>query len=347
MGLLEIINKINKERKYEIITNGKVDLKIDKIPFTSPMLNYMTRGGIPRNHLIELAGEEGSGKTTISLDIVKNFQVVLSKEPEMKKVVFVDCENTFNTEWASLLGVDVDNLVLLTPRSESAEEIFEMILNLIQTGEVGLVVIDSLGVMISQQAYDKDVTEKTYGGISLALTLFSKKAVMECTRYKCTIVAINQVRMDLNSTYVPTLVTTGGKAWKHNTIMRMFFRKGPFIDNRNEEVSKAKASEPIGNVVEVSLEKIKSSKPDRRVGRFILNYSKGIDKINDLILLALKEEIITQKGAYYYFYEDDGTVSKFKDEELSFQGKNKLYKFISENEDFQKELEKILYEVIL
>ena len=134
-------------------------------------------------------------------------------------------ENTLDEEWAQKLGVDIDKLILLEPQSQTAEQIFEMLLQMIDTDEVGLVVIDSLGVMLSAQAYEKRWKKRSYGGIAAALTLFSKKAELLCTKYNCTLIGINQMREDINSPYGGT-ITTGGKGWKHTCSVRLMFPKG-------------------------------------------------------------------------------------------------------------------------
>lgn len=229
-----LVKKINKDWKEDIAARGIHRIATEKIPFTSARLNYMTYGGLPRGRLIEFAGEEGGGKTTTALDVCKNAQQIFQKEYEdelsnttdktrqkylesrgPKQVVYADCENTLDEDWAKKLGVDVDSMYILKPQTQAAEDIFEMLLEMIDTDEVGLVIIDSLGVMMSKQAYEKDMTEKTYGGIAMALTLFSKKAVLACKRYDCTVIGINQIRENMNSMY-GGVVTTGGRGWKHN-----------------------------------------------------------------------------------------------------------------------------------
>lgn len=151
--------------------------------------------------------------TTTALDIVANYQHM----ENAKGVVYADLENTLDTVWATKLGVDFDrdDIWILNPTNQGAETIFEKLLQMIETDEIGLIVIDSLGVMVSNQALDKSVEEKTYGGIAMALTNFSKKAEMLCHKHNCTIIGINQMRDDMNSMYGGQ-TTTGGKAWKHN-----------------------------------------------------------------------------------------------------------------------------------
>ena len=346
-----IISDINKKKKYKLIGNGILEKNIQKIPFTSERLNYMTYGGIPRGCITEFAGIESSGKTTTALDIVKNAQILFQKEFDsqmekdadalknktVKRVIYADCENTLDEKWARLLGVDIDNMIIINPQQESAEEIFETLLQLLESGEVGLMVIDSLGVLVSQQAYEKTIEQKTYGGISMALTLFSKKAVMLCQKTDATIIGINQVRADLASPY-GGLTTTGGKAWRHNCTLRLLFDKGRYLNEKNEEISSAKAINPSGNIVNIAIEKTKSCRPDRRRGLYYLNYKHGVDYISDLIELALLEEIITQKGAYYYFYNENDEVINHNGEDLVFQGKERLRDFLKNNNDFTIEL---------
>lgn len=234
MGKLdELVSKINKDWKEDIAARGIHRITTKKIPFTSPRLNYMLYGGIARGRIVEFCGDENGGKTTSALDLCKNaqklFQTEYDEEIEnaddnrkkyleergSKKVVYADCENTLDEDWATTLGVNVDNMYIIKPQTQAAEDIFQMLLDMIETDEVGLVIIDSLGVMLSKQAYEKDMDEKTYGGIAMSLTLFSKKAELMCHKYDCTIVGINQMRDDLSNPYGGK-TTTGGRAWKHN-----------------------------------------------------------------------------------------------------------------------------------
>lgn len=142
----------------------------------------MLYGGIPRGRLIEFAGEENSGKTTTALDLVSNAQEQFEKEYEEAieylesldkptkqqqqqlqflkargplKCLFVDCENTLDEEWARILNVNLDDLLILKPENQTAEEIFDAIEELCKTEGIGFVVLDSLGVMVSQNAYEE------------------------------------------------------------------------------------------------------------------------------------------------------------------------------------------------
>lgn len=369
MSKLDIlIKEINKNFKEDIASRGIPIKHFEKIPFSSPLANYMTYGGIPRGRIIEFAGEENGGKTTTALDIVANAQKLFysewaeelhnlenkekrTKEEETRlkylmdrqpqKVVYCDCENTLDDEWARKLGVDTDEMILLKPMSQTAEQIFEMLLQMIDTDEVGLLVIDSLGVMLSAQAYEKTVEEKTYGGIASALTLFSKKAELLCTKYNCTLIGINQMREDMSG--YGQQITTGGKGWKHNCSLRLMFRKGDYIDSNNNSIKRSSTS-PAGNLIEVAIAKTKVCRPDRRNGYYTLNYTSGVDVLSDTVELACYYDIIQKAGAWYSIIDiktgemlqenvlnDEGEVDYIQD--LKFQGRPALLQYLKENED--------------
>ena len=363
-NLEQILQKLNKSYGQEIITMGVNEnafANIPRIPFTSPRINYMTYGGLPRNRLIEFAGEESSGKTSTALDIVGNAQRLFQEEYDReldkyleigedklnksqrdkyenlkakgpKRVLYVDAENTLDLDWAELLGVQLNDMLLLyKPQQQCAEEIFQDVLELISSEEIGLCVIDSLGVLVSAQAYEKTVEERTYGGISMALTLFSKKAAAICNQFDCTLIGINQVRDNMNSPY-GGVVTTGGRGWRHNCSVRMMFRKGDFVDDLGDPIKKSSEA-PDGNRVLIDIVKTKSFKPDRKIGYYTLNYTEGIDAIQDVFDIAIKEEIISKAGAWYTFINPD-TGEALVDENndiLKVQGKNNVLTVLDEN----------------
>ncbi len=293
MSMADVMKDFNKKAKEDIVKMGVTSYEFKRIPFTSPRMNYCTFGGLPVGKLIEFYGEEHGGKTTTALDIVANYQQIETE----RKVLWCDCENTLDAEWSKKLGVDIDDMYILKPENQSAEEIFQFVLDSIATGEIGLVVIDSLGVMVSAQALDKSMEEKTYAGISGALTTFGGKAEMACQKYQCTCIGINQIRDDMNSQW-GGIKTPGGKAWKHNCTVRMQFTRGSFIDEKGNEIKRSSES-PAGNIVMMSMTKNKSCPPTRRTGFYTINYEYGIDYLKDLVDLAIKYGIIEKSGAWF------------------------------------------------
>lgn len=317
-----IIKEVNKKAKEEIMTVGMSSYNYKRIPFTSPRMNYCTYGGIPIGKVTEFYGEEGGGKTTTALDIVANYQQM----PDAKQVLYLDVENTLDKKWAEKLNVDVDKLIILQPKAQSAEEIFDIILQAVETGEVGLWVLDSIGVMASEQEWEKDMNEKTYGGISQSLTRFGKKIEMLNARYGCTGIGINQERADMNSPYGGTK-TVGGFAWKYICSARLRFSKGKFLDEKGNELSRS-ADTPVGNLVMMSMTKNKTCSSDRRTGQYTINYAHGIDYLRDLIDTAIRFDIIQKSGAWFEIVDTEtGDILN----ESKIQGQANVYEFLEDN----------------
>lgn len=347
-NLSETIKEINKKYKQNLIVKGGVSYNITKIPFTSDRANYMTYGGIPLGRVVEFFGEENGGKTTTALDLAKNAQIFfknewqeeidrlhnsnkLSKEQQARldyleergprAVVWIDAENTFDDTYAQHLGVDVPSLVMMVPQEQYAEEIFEMAVDLISSGDVGLVVLDSLGILMSKQQYEKNIEDKVYGGIAMALTRFSKELCMICGKNNCTFIGINQMRDDMNSMYGGT-TTPGGKAWKHHCSLRVEFRKGSLIDEKYKDIPK-KSESAFGHTVLMQIRKTKICKPNRLIGSYTLVYSQGIDALHDLIDICVMDGCINKAGAWFTFLNPstgeslinaDGSVYKVQGE---------------------------------
>lgn len=330
--LEEVMKDVNKKFKSDVCKQGLKFDDVTRIPFSSPRLNYMTYGGVPVGRIIEFAGEEGGGKTTTALDLVAHAQKMF---PD-KQVLYVDVERTLDAEWATKLGVDVDSLIMFTPDEQSAEEIFEVTKQIVETGAVSLCVIDSLAAMVSAQAYSKTIEDRTYGGISMALTLFSKEMIPVCARTGCTLIGINQIREDMNSMYGGT-TTTGGRAWRHNCTVRMTFQKSDYLDDKGNSIPR-NSENPVGHLVKVALVKSKVCNLDRKVGFYTLNYMRGIDYLSDIIDLAIKSGLVNAAGAWFSILDENGEVAQNEGNALKFQGRAKLYTFLSENPDWVEEL---------
>jgi len=336
MGKLDtLIKQINKDYKEEIAFSGNdaALMKYELVPFSSPRLNYMMYGGLPMGRMIEFAGAEKSGKTTTALDVVKNCQIKFEQEGQGRKVCFVDAENTFDVEWATKLGVKVEDLLLIKPQEQYAEQIFEIMRAVIETGEVGLIVLDSVAQLVSKQAFEEDIEKKTYGGIAMSLTKFCNIVVPLLGKYNCMCIMINQVREDLNNPY-NTFITPGGRGFKHNCSVRLMFQQGDFLDVNYKHLNRG-CENPAGNEVNVRIEKSKVCRSDRRLGYYTLNYLEGIDYINDMVDVLLQTGYIVQNGSYFTLVDaETGEVLCDEDgKEIKVQGRTNLYKRLKEDSE--------------
>ena len=328
-----LIAEVNKKYKTEIIRKAS-DLKsIEFIPYSSPQMNYLTRGGVPVGRIIELVGLPQSGKTTTALDIIANFQKKYDRY-----VVYLDAENTIDKEWGEILGVDWDRVILIQPESEYGEELLDMLLDYIKSGKVGLAVLDSAPFIIPKAVQEKGLDEKSYGGNSALMKAFCDKAVPICKKAECTFLLLNQLRENIGNPYKPFKIPCG-TAIAHACSQILWFTKGALLDEKYKEVS-SNYSNPIGNLVSVKMEKNKVTKNDRRLGTYTLNYSFGVDEVRDTLDMAVVLGIIVQAGAWYKVTTKDGTENKM-------QGFNGVQDFYCNDLDELEHLRQKVYEATM
>lgn len=367
---------LNKKFGADIIQQGTDIIEVDKIPFSSPMANYMTYGGIPIGKITEFFGGEGGGKTTSALDIcgnaqkkfhevydekvgqltqqlellqqtntkqaqkdIKKLSEQLSEVEEKgeKLVLYIDTEQTLDTEWAKLLGVDTEKMILVRPQEQTAEQVLQIIIELISTGNVGLCVLDSIPCLVPQQIFDESMEKKAYGGISQPLTVFCSKILPHLTVNQCAFIGINQIREDLSSMY-STISTPGGKGWKHACSLRIRFRKDTLLDENNKELS-SKAENPAGNRVGMEIIKTKVCKPNRRLGYYTLKYLEGVDTLYDMLNVCMYYKIVQQAGSWYRVIDEQGNIVLDREgNELNFQGMTRFLNYLHEHEDVVQQL---------
>lgn len=293
-SLDDVFAKINKDMKEEVCFKGSAQrLKFEMLPSNILAVDYATYGGLPMGRIHEFGGEQHSGKTLLSLAFVKSAQ---QKYPD-RKAIFVDAESRFDAKWASKLGVDVDKLYVFNPMTQSAEQIFDAILAFIETGEVSIIILDSIGHLVSGKVIDESIEKGNFGGIAASLTRFSNIATGLLAKYNTCMICLNQVREDLGSMF-PVYSTPGGKAFKHACSTRLELRRGSFIDSNGNDTSQS-TENPAGNRVNFVVHKLSNASLDRKKGTFTLRYLEGIDTFGDLVEIAMKYDIITQSGAWY------------------------------------------------
>lgn len=368
-ALEKTILDINKRYKTELVRMGASAIYVKKIPFGSPRANYVTYGGIPIGKSTEFIGAESGGKTTSALDVVAQAQKMIIEEFEEeiqslrdevekapdrrkdkiqskldeliergpKKVIYVDSEHTLDVEWAEKQGVDVESMYLIKPYEQTAEQVLQMMLDLIETGLVFLMVLDSVPMLVSKQAFEKTMEDKTYAGISGPLSTFAGKVGPLLSKHQTALLSINQLRDDFANPYNHHK-TPGGRAFRHLHALRLFFAKGRFIDDDNEEL-KNSADEPKGNIVDMTIVKTKVCKPDRRVGSYTLKYETGIDILGDTVEMAIKYNYIVQSGSWFSIIDPEtGEIMQSMDGDLKFQGRAKLLDYLRNDEELFDDL---------
>ncbi len=331
--LLDWMKKVNKTYGSEIVELNVVEKDLDLIPFTSPRLNYMSYGGVPRGRITEFYGEESSGKSTLCLDLMANFQ---KKWPD-EYILYIDIEGTYDAKWASNMGVKPDTVVILNCLGQYAEEVFDQVKEAMETGAFGLMILDSIGAMYSKQASEKSFEEKTYGGIALSLTQFVNQCVPIIKRNNIAFVGINQIRENIGNMYNP-ISTPGGKAWKFACSQRYMCRKGKFLDEKGNEISSG-SENPQGHLIEVKLIKSKTCPSDRRISKCSLFYKTGIRQDIDLLDLAVKFDVIHKAGAWF-----NATING---NDYKWQGQIKVLEALNTNESLFNSVKEMVNNLLI
>ena len=352
LSLTETLKNINK-KFGNVVTKGVQELVVEGVlSLGSPSADFILYGGAPEGRIIELFGPEGGGKTTLAFLMAASYQrEEIKRHPDNPRaIVLLDAEGTADPSWAKKLGYDMSDdaavpTVCLRPLGQSAEKIFDMAIDMLKTGEVGLLIFDSIAVLVPQQIADESMEKQQMGGIAKALTRFSNTALGLLRRYKATLVAINQVRDNVEG-YGDPLITPGGRGWKHNCSVRIMCKRGTFFDIEGNELTKS-AESPAGHVINLALVKTKVCKWDRKLGMITLNYEKGVDVVKDTIDVAVHFGYIANytQGMFSFVDVDTGEIMKDANgDEIKIRGKKNVAAYLQEHIDVWRRIYDLCYQ---
>lgn len=365
-SLAQVLKKISKEYGDNIAKIGAEDLTIDGIlSLGSPMVDYCLYGGIPEGRIVEFSGAEGSGKTTTAFLVAASYQrKELERHPigtewtdsngtihnEPRKIIFLDNEGTLDPTWAKVFGYDLSSdadvpTIVIRPEGQNAEQIFDMALDLLRTGEVGLLIFDSIATLVPAQIAEESMEKYQMGGIAKSLTRFANTALGILRKYKATLIGINQVRENMTA-YGNPITTPGGRSWRHACSSRLMFKKGDFFDEEGNKLTNS-AESPAGHIVNVAVLKTKTSRWDRKGGSYRLNYTKGIDILSDTIEAAIHFGLIDNslQGSFKIINPDTGEIAKDAEgNEIKIRGKKNVTTYFNEHIDEWKKLYDKVYE---
>lgn len=371
----EVIKNINSKFKTDIITTDIDAVTFcgkEAVPFASPALSFLFRGGFKTKSFWQFVGPESSSKTTTAMAIAGCFQKYYKKKWEdrvaelraiekptknerqelitledegYKKVVFVDIERAADSEWASKMGFDMNDCYYVKVEDQSAEEICDIIDALIESGGVCLIIVDSIAAMVSEAQRSKSYTEKTYCGVASVVTNWTNKVKPLLAKYECSIIAINQVRDTLQSSF-PDTHSPGGHALRHNSDCILSFRKGKPIDESFKEIAN-KSEYYFGQYFEISVKKNKITKPDRRLTRQAIIFDRGLYPLLDMVNLAIDYNILTKSGAWFSLDVEDENKNKVPKidsdgETMKWQGLSNTIKYFESHEKEYQELFEII-----
>ncbi len=312
------IEKIEKDfGKGSIMKLGdKTAMNVDAIPTGSLALDVaLGIGGVPRGRIIEIYGPEASGKTTLAQHIVAECQKTCGI------CAFVDAEHALDPEYAKNLGVNIDELLISQP--DTGEQAVDITEELVRSGAVDLVVVDSVAALVPKAEIDGSMEDQQMGLHARLMSKALRKLTGVIGKTNTTVIFINQLRMKIGVMYGNPETTTGGNALKYYASVRLDIRRTEGVKGDGED---------IGNHVRVRVLKNKVA-PPFRTAEFDIMFGKGICKIGNILDVAVNLDIVNKAGSWF----------SFNDEKLG-QGRDKARDYLTENPDVLAQVEKLVRE---
>ena len=289
-------------REMSVIPTGSLSLDI-----------ALGVGGLPKGRVVEIFGPESSGKTTLALHVVANAQKLGGV------VVFIDAEHALDISYARKLGVDVDNLLVSQP--DCGEQALEIADTLVKTGEVSVVVVDSVAALTPRAEIEGEMGDSHVGLQARLMSHALRKLTGSISKSNCLVIFINQMRMKIGVMFGNPETTTGGNALKFYSSIRLDIRKVGTI-KQGESM--------VGNRTRVKVVKNKIAPPFREA-EFDILYGHGISLEGDVLDLAEKAQIVEKSGAWY----------SFGGERLG-QGRDNVRQMLVDNPELMASIEKLL-----
>ena len=290
-------------------------IDVDVIPTGSISLDMaLGVGGVPRGRVIEIYGPEGSGKTSLALHILAEAQ------KQAGVGAFVDAEHALDPDWAKKIGVNVDDLLISQP--DSGEQALQIVETLVRSGEVDVIVIDSVAALVPQAEIAGEMGEFQIGLQARLMSQALRKLSGIIAETKTVVIFLNQTRMKIGISWGNPETTPGGLALKFYSSIRIDLRRAAQIKH-GEEI--------IGNRIKAKIVKNKVAAPFKTT-EFDIYYNEGISKLADLINTGLKLEIIKKAGSWL----------QFENSKLG-QGMEASKTFLKENPETADKIKKALF----
>lgn len=316
---LEKMEKIYGKGAVMQMGQNAVDETIEVIPSGSLGLDIaLGVGGYPRGRIVEIFGPESSGKTTLTLHAIAEAQKLGGI------AAFIDAEHAFDSVYAKKLGVNLEELLVSQP--DNGEQALEIADNLIRSGAVDIVVIDSVAALTPKAEIDGDMGDSKMGLHARLMSQALRKLTGTIHKTKSTVIFINQLREKIGVMFGSPETTTGGNALKFYASVR--------VDIRKQSAPIKVGDEAIGSHVKVKVIKNKVAPPFRQA-EFDIMYGEGISRIGEIIDLGVEYEVIKKSGSWF----------SYGDTKLG-QGRDTVKDILKDNPELTEELSQKITEAI-
>ncbi len=274
-------------------------------------------GGIPRGRIIEIFGPESSGKTTVALHCVAEAQKAGGT------AAFIDVEHALDPVYAANLGVDIDSLLVSQP--DSGEQALQIAEALVRSGAIDIIVIDSVAALVTRAEIEGEMGDSHVGQLARLMSQALRKITSSLAKTDCAAIFINQLRDKIGVAYGNPETTTGGRALKFYSSVRIDVRRGEAIKD---------GSELIGNRTKIKVVKNKVA-PPFKTAEFDIMYGKGISHVGELVDVGVETNVIKKSGAWFYY----------GDLRLG-QGRDNVKLLLTENKEMAKEIEEKIFAAV-
>lgn len=315
------IEKLEKSYGKGVVMklNDKQVDGISVIPTGSLMLDIaLGAGGFPKGRIIEIYGPESSGKTTLAMHAIAECQKLGGM------AAIIDAEHAFDKSYAEKLGIDVDNLLISQP--DDGEQALEITDNLIRSGAIDIIVIDSVAALTPKAELEGDMGDSKMGLQARLMSQALRKLTANISKTNCVCIFINQLREKIGVMFGNPETTTGGNALKFYASVRIDIRKVNTIKEGNDVV---------GNRTKVKVAKNKIAPPFRQA-EFDIIYGEGISRVGEVLDLAVELNIIKKSGSWFSYNED----------KLG-QGRESVKVLLKDNLELFEELHNKVYEAAM
>ena len=296
----------NTSMNVEAISTGSISLDI-----------ALGIGGVPRGRIVEVYGPESSGKTTLTL------HVVASAQKAGGEAAFIDAEHALDPVYAKALGVDVDRLLVSQP--DTGEQALEITEALVRSGAVDVVVVDSVAALVPKAEIDGEMGDAFVGLHARLMSQALRKLAGAIAKSNCVVIFINQLREKVGVVYGNPEVTTGGRALKFYSSVRIEIRRTEHIKVGSTNIGSRTRAKVVKNKIA----------PPFKEAEFDIMYGEGISKLGELVDLGVKFDLVQKSGAWYSMGET-----------RLGQGRDAAKQFFKDNPEIAEELEEKIKEAL-